>query len=92
MYQDTTFWDELAIKSYKTILKKNPNSPLIYNNLALAYARTNRENKAIRALQKAIKQDKTYTDAYYHLGNLYKKHDKIKEANSCFKNYDKFSP
>lgn len=85
---DTRFWDELAIDSYKSLLKKKPNS-LMYNNLALAYVRINRDNKAIRALQKAIKCDKNFLDAHYHLGVLYQKNNKPDLAKRCFKAYNK---
>lgn len=88
------FWDELAIESYNTILKqfpKNPQKPLIYKNLGLAYTRVNRLNKAVRAFQKAIKENKEFAEAYYHLATTYQMMGKKIEASRCFSNYKKFS-
>jgi tetratricopeptide (TPR) repeat protein len=91
---NTHFWDELAIESYNTILKqfpKNPQKPLIYKNLGLAYTRVNRLNKALRAFQKAIKEHKEFAEAYYHLATVYQMMGKKVEAVRCFTNYRKFS-
>ncbi|MBB64257.1 MAG: hypothetical protein CMO81_04265 [Waddliaceae bacterium] len=91
MTPSTQFWDELAIESYKAILKKRADHPLIHHNLGLAYIRVNKINKAIRSFQRAIKLDKEYADAYYHLGNAYQTAGKALEAARSFKKYLKFS-
>ncbi len=89
MKTETEFWDELAVQSYKKLLKSKPNAAFLHKNLALAYIRQDKENKAIRSLQRAIKHDKEYLEAYYHLGTLYSQQDKPKEARVCFKKYNK---
>lgn len=89
MYDNTAFWDDLAIQAYKTILKTNKGNPLVHKNLGLAYARTGRLNKAARSLQRAIKADKNYLEAYYHLGSIYEQMGKKVEAIRAFNNYHK---
>ena len=87
MFSNTKFWDDLAIQSYKTLLKHQPDNALLHNNLGLAYVRIKRPNKAIRSFQRAIKYNKDYLDAYYHLGTLYKNLDRAVESKRCFNNY-----
>ena len=91
MFQSNTrFWDDLAIQSYKDLLKKDPSNPLIHKNLGLAYVRIKKDNKAIRSFQRAIKAKKDYAEAYYHLGTLYQSMGKKAEAIRCYNNYHKF--
>lgn len=89
MWSNTQFWDELAIQSYRTILKKSPKNPLVHKNLGLAYMRMNRLNKAARSFQRAIKNNKAYVEAYYHLGTCYERLGKKVEAIRAFNNYNK---
>lgn len=89
MLENTQFWDELAVQSYKTILKSNPDNALVHKNLGLAYARQGKINKAARAMQKAIKADKECLEAYYHLGTFYRELGKETEAKRAFNNYNK---
>jgi predicted Zn-dependent protease len=89
MKSDTRFWDELAVLSYKALLKKKPHDAFIHMSLALAYARLGRENKTIRFLLRAVKYDKNYAEAYYHLGVFYKRAGKDAEALRSFKKYRK---
>lgn len=89
MRSNTHFWDELAIQSYKSLIKKNPQNPLLHKNLGLAYTRVGKLNKAVRSLQRAIKADKDFLEAYYHLGTLYEQLGKKPEAIRAFSNYHK---
>jgi predicted Zn-dependent protease len=86
---DTKFWDELVVQSYKTVLKRKPNSGLVHTNLGLAYVRMDKDRKAIRSFLRAIKFDKTNADAYYHLGTAYQRQGKRTEALRAFANYNK---
>mgnify|MGYP003990912477 CR=1 FL=1 len=88
---NTRFWDELVIQSYKTILRRKPESALIHTNLGLAYVRVNKDKKAVRSFQRALKYNKKYAEAYYHLGMTYKRLGKIEEALRCFNNYNKLT-
>ncbi len=89
MFSNRAFWDELAVQSYKSILKEKPDSALIHKNLGLAYVRMGRLNKAVRSFQRAVKNDKSYSEAYYHLGTTLQKMGKAKEALRAFANYTK---
>lgn len=89
MRTNTYFWDNLAIQSYKTLIKDNPDNPMLHKNLGLAYSRVGKQNKAIRSMQRAIKLDKDYLEAYYHIGNIYESIGKKTEAIRAFSNYHK---
>ena len=91
MFSNRDFWDDLAIQSYRAILKKKPDSSLVHHNLGLAYIRVNKLNKAIRSFQRALKYDKTRPETYYHLGTTFRIVGKQKEAMRCFANYTKLS-
>ncbi len=91
MFSNGRFWDELAIQSYREILKNKPDSALVHSNLGLAYVRIGRLNKAVRSFQRAIKCDKTFAEAHYHLGRAYQDLGKTTEAIRAFKNYSKHS-
>lgn len=67
-HTNTHFWDQLAIKSYRSILKAKPGSALIHNNLGLAYVRVGNLAQAARSFRKAIRCDREYADPHYHLG------------------------
>ncbi len=86
---NTKFWDELVVQSYKTILKRKPNSALIHTNLGLAYVRMDKDKKAVRSFLRSIKYDKMNPDTYYHLGTAYQRLRKRTEALRAFANYNK---
>ena len=83
------FWDDLAIQSYKTLLKKNPNNAKLHNNLGLAYLRTEQFSRAIRAFRKAIRCDKSFAEAHYHLGTTYERAGSVTQAIRSFAQYNK---
>lgn len=87
--ENTRFWDEMAIQSFQAILKEKPNQPKVHCDLGLAFIRVGKVNKAIRSFIRAIKIDKDFADAYYHLGKAYLSEHKEVEACRCFKNYTK---
>jgi len=91
MASSNNFWDELAIQSYKTLLKKNPNNAKIHNNLGLAYQRTGQTRRAIRAFRKAIRCDASFAEAHYHLGTTYQKSGSVAQAIRCFMQYNKIT-
>jgi len=51
--------------------------------------RTNKANKAIRSLKRAIKCDKENIDAYYHLATFYYQEKQYQQALIQFKKYQK---
>ncbi|MCH1429953.1 MAG: tetratricopeptide repeat protein [Chlamydiales bacterium] len=88
MFSNTLFWDKLAIKCYRKLMKENPNNPLIFNNLALAYLRVSKSKQAIKYFRKAISIDKEYLDPYYHLGKLFQQLEQKKQALYYLKKYE----
>ena len=91
MFSNRQFWDELAVQSYKAILKERPSSPLVHKNLGLAYVRMGKFNKAVRSFQRAVKCDKDFAEVYYHMGSTLQKMGKRKEAIRAFNNYGKYA-
>jgi tetratricopeptide (TPR) repeat protein len=89
MRTNTFFWDNLAVESYKTILKTKPTCALAHNNLALAYLRINKPNKAIRSFERAIKSDPGFDEAYYHLASAFEAEGKIPQALRYYKKFHK---
>jgi tetratricopeptide (TPR) repeat protein len=87
MLHNSEFWDELAIQSYKAILKSKPNDALVHKNLGLAYMRVGKINKAARSFQRAIKANKEFVEAYYHLGTAQQALGRTTEAIRAFKKY-----
>lgn len=87
--ETTVFWDNLAIESYKFLLKKNPRSGLVYNNMGLAYLRLQQATKAIRSFKKAIKYAEGHTEARYHLGRIYQSQGLTGMAIRCFVEFHK---
>ena len=87
MLHNNEFWDELAIQSYKAILKHKPDSAIVHKNLGLAYMRTGRVNKAARSFQRAVKSDSSFTEAYYHLGVAQRAMGRTKEAIRALNKY-----
>ena len=87
--KNLTFWDQLAIDAYQSIIKAKPDNATVHFYLGLAYLRVNRENKAIRSFLRAVLLDKEAATPYYHLGKAYLKIGKVKEAVRYFKHYQK---
>lgn len=58
-----------ALERAKTNIKSLDDSlkPILWNNLGLAYAKTNRQDDALNAYNQALQLDKTYVDAKYNL-------------------------
>jgi tetratricopeptide (TPR) repeat protein len=88
MFSNTLFWDKLAIKCYRKLMKQSPNIPLIFNNLGLAYLRVNKHKQAVKYFRKAISLEKSYLDPYYHLGKLFQRLGQKKQALYYLKKYE----
>jgi tetratricopeptide (TPR) repeat protein len=89
MFSHNAFWDQLAIDSYRAIIKRQPDSVIAHKNLGLAYVRIGRLNKAARSLQRAAKLDSKCAEAQYHLGCVYQSMGKEADAIRAFKKYQK---
>jgi tetratricopeptide (TPR) repeat protein len=57
-----------AIDCYQAALRKTPRSAILYNKIGMAYIAMREYGKARKALERAIKMDKTYPEAYNNLG------------------------
>lgn len=88
---DTSFWDKLAIKSYKTLIQQKPNQPILHYNLGIVYLRLKQNSLAIRELKKSIHNKGANAEAHYHLGVLYYQDNKHRKALACLKKYQELS-
>jgi tetratricopeptide (TPR) repeat protein len=86
MDNSTSFWDKLAIKSYKELIKHRTNAPNLYIGLGLAYGRQEQYASAVKSLKKALQMD-TASVAAYHLGQIYQILKKTDEAMHYLKHY-----
>jgi tetratricopeptide (TPR) repeat protein len=79
-----------AVDCYEAALRKTPRSAVLYNKIGMAYIAIREYPQARKALQKSIKLDKTYPEAYNNLGAVWyaeafasgkkKSNDKIEKA------------
>ncbi len=74
------------ITFYNQILKFNPKSYRVINNLGMAYAEIGDYQKAEESYKKAISLDPSNPVAYHNLGNLY---EKINKKDLALENYKK---
>ncbi|MDF2578247.1 MAG: Anaphase-promoting complex, cyclosome, subunit 3 [Chlamydiales bacterium] len=84
---NTTFWDRLAVKSYRAMLRYKPQHALLHMNLGLAYIRLGQTPQAIRSLKKAIQCDSQHLEPSYHLAALYLQLGNHKEALHYYRLY-----
>ena len=63
--------EENLIKDAKEKIKKTPNEPLHYYNLAIIYQRYHRFDEAIENYKKCIQYDPSNFDAYFYIGGIY---------------------
>ena len=71
---------EEAEKLYRSILDKQPKSPIVRNNLGVLLSIFGRFDEAEISFKKAIELKPDYTEAYNNLGNVSKYLNKLKEA------------
>lgn len=60
-----------SIRAYKNILKKHPNKPEIYNNLANLYAKQGKLDLARETLEQGIATNEQYKTLYENLSAVY---------------------
>jgi len=79
---------DLAIKEYRAVLKKRPDSAAAYNNIGFAWYDKKDMDKAIKNHKKALKLNPDLANGYYGLALAYeKKGDKEK----ALKNWQEFT-
>jgi tetratricopeptide (TPR) repeat protein len=76
---------DLAIEQFQLARKQAPHAPNVWNNLAVAYLDKGDLDKAMSALQHALKLKPDYASAHFHLGQLYDKMGDREQARVSFK-------
>lgn len=62
-----------AIASFEEIIRRRPDLPEPYNNLAVLYAKAGEYEKAQKALERALATHPSYATAHNNLSQIYKK-------------------
>ena len=82
----------LAKKTYKEVIKKNPNHIKALNNLGLLLKKAGEFEKAINCFEKTIKINPGYENAYNNLGLIFFELTKYQKAIDYFKKVIKIKP
>lgn len=81
---------DLAIEQFQLARKQAPHAVNVWNNLAVAYMDNGELDKAMSALQHALKLNPRYASAHFHLGQLHDKLGNIDLARECYKKVIEF--
>lgn len=83
----------MAIPIYRKELKKNPDDDVMRFKLAqcLLYTKINRE-EAVQLLEKLVKNNKEYHEAWKELGRAYHLTNKLDKAENAYKKYLELKP
>ena len=76
---------EIVVEKAQVILKKYPESFIVWNILGAAAARTKKLDQAVFAFQKATLIQPDYPEGFYNLGNALKDKGKLEEAIGAYK-------
>ncbi len=60
-----------AVDCYQAALRKMPKSAVLYNKIGMSYIAIREYDKARKAIEKSIKMDKAYPEAYNNLGAVW---------------------
>lgn len=90
-FTQNTIWRN-QISLYTHILKYNPKSARVHNNLGMAYADKKDFNTAFIHYQKAIKLSDTYPQTHHNLANILRTQGKEEEAIKEYKKALKIDP
>ncbi len=83
---------ERAIEPLEFLVSKDPSVLNYWNQLATAYEKTERSDKAIDAYKKVISLEPQNRDAYLNLGILYKNKNQLAQARTYFNRALEVSP
>ena len=81
-----------ALVSIKTLIKKYPNEPLIFNICGACYARLGELENAITSYERAIYIMPNYADAHNNLGNAFRRIGKLDAAINSLEKALKLKP
>lgn len=89
-YNSNNFYvaEELALK----LIEKFPKEQLIWKILSMTYVQTEKPNKAINTIQKAIELNPKDFEAYNNLGIMFQDVGRLDDANDSFKKAIKLKP
>ena len=76
-----------SISEYEKQIENDPQNPIPYNSIGIAFSGLGLYDKAERAFKKALKLSPKYTYANYNIGLLYLKLGKYEEAEEEFKKH-----
>ena len=76
---------EQAISEYRQAIALNPNSPIIYNRLGVAYSELKQYDAALDAYQKALALSPMTAEPHYNIGLVYLKQGDLPRAAEAFK-------
>lgn len=82
---------EEAVKLYQEAVEKNPDDPIYFYNLGIAYMRLNKIDEAIEALKKMIEIQPESFLALKYLGELYAKKGDYEKSSKYFNQAVKIS-
>lgn len=82
---------EEAAKLYREAIDENPEDPIYYYNLGIAYMRLNKDDEAIEVFKKMTEIQSESFSALKYLGQLYAKKKDYKEASKYFSQAVKIS-
>ena len=83
----------MALDIYKKAYETLPNSRELNYKLALCYLNTNQSRaEAVKHLEYVVKDEKAFTEAWYHLGIAYSLDYKLDNAINAFQKFQKFEP
>jgi tetratricopeptide (TPR) repeat protein len=77
---------KFAIPLLQLLIKQNKTDPILYNFLGKVYLMDNQLEEAYRALQKTIKINPQFSEAYFNLGNVL---TRMNIHTKAIKNYEK---
>ena len=83
----------VALDIYKKAYETLPNNRELNYKLALCYLNTNQSRvEAVKHLEYVVKDEKAFTEAWYHLGIAYSLDYKLDEAIKALQKFQKFEP
>ncbi len=80
------------ITFYSQIIKLNPRSARVHNNLAMALSEDGRNTEAVKEYRKAIKLSDVYPQTHFNLANSYISLNRIDDAEKEYQNTLRIDP
>ena len=81
-----------AIKSFKRVLKGNPNHAMAYTNMAYSYRKLGRYRKAVKLYKKALRIEPNLAEAHEYMGEALLALGKVDEAKKHLAILEKIDP